>query len=187
MKWRAMRAGSTVRAQRAILSRLRPLKLAVRSHDVHSARSLAFTFFFAVFAAVARAKSTSACRLGTEGEFDPSLTVIDAVVLQSTFPGPPSKLPESRAYSEALMEATATLVVLKSWKGHFRPGDNVKVAQPSLFGGCCLRNSLPVGGHFIIFAHQDLEPLEVTESSVTDSSAPGCVAQELDALTGQGQ
>jgi len=164
-----------------------PLKLTARSHEVRAASYLILTLLSLGFSELAPAQSTSQCRLDTEAEFDRALTIIDSVVVASTFPGPPPKLPGSPEYYRALMGATATVVVLKSWKGRFRPGESVKIAQPSIMGGCCMRDTLPVGYHFIIFAWQEAEPLEITGLSVADSIESECTMQELDAITGHGQ
>jgi hypothetical protein len=129
----------------------------------------------------AQAEIDAGCPHGGKTRFDYSSAIILGRVLASTFPGSPSA-PETPSSIKALMDATATLVVLKSWKGRYHPGDYVRVAQPQLMGGCCIRYSLPVGSQFLIFARQESEPLEITEFSVIVLADASCEIAELDSL-----
>jgi hypothetical protein len=112
-----------------------------------------------------------------------SNTVILVRVLESTFPGPPSSTDTRDGYFHALGDATAAVVVLRSWKGQLTSGARVQITQRQLMGGCCLRASLPSNQKFLIFAQQRVSPLEVTEDSVLDMRDALCKTSRLDSLS----
>jgi hypothetical protein len=111
-------------------------------------------------------------------------TVALVHVVQSTFPGP-LPLPPVRTADEErkIMSATAKVLVLKSWRGHFPLGTYVDISNFGMcFGSGCDFSSLPVGDDFVVFSTQDVGPIIGMTSYFIEKYDARCVIEVLDKL-----
>jgi hypothetical protein len=144
------------------------------------ASSWTLTLLLVLLFEVARAGTGTGCPPQRQSKIDNLSAVFLALVLESTFPGVPATADKKSSYARALLNATATVIVLKSWKGRYELGKHVRVAQPQIMAGCCMRYSLPVGKQFLIYAGAESEPIEVTEATAVDLADAACEIAELD-------
>jgi hypothetical protein len=85
--------------------------------------------------------------------------------------------------------ATAKVLVLKSWRGHFAPGTYVNISNvaPCFGFGCDSFSSLPIGDDFVVFSTQDVEPILGLGSTFIEKYDAHCVIEVLNMLAAKGE
>jgi hypothetical protein len=78
-------------------------------------------------------------------------------VLESTYPSPPSKR-DSESFSR-LWDATAKLLVLRSWKGPFLAGSTISASGKDPCFGPCVPYQFQVGQEVVVFLYEEGEPV----------------------------
>jgi hypothetical protein len=126
----------------------------------------------AAFLVVTAALSSTAIAgsdVQVDSAFSSSPIVVLVQVRESTFP----KAYHSIEDEIKSGDASATLLVIASWKGPYRAGATLRAVQPLICGGYpCLTYPFQVGEIVLVFAGEYGEPI---------SPGPGAVVQEPEA------
>ena len=121
----------------------RPLNFTVRSPPVSRARLFAFTLTLSVTANAAPGEASLAV------QFDAAPIVVLAQVEESSFP----KAYHSVDDEDRFRDASATLLVITSWKGPYHSGATIRAVQPQICTGYrCLTYPFQVGEIVVVFA-----------------------------------
>ncbi len=155
-----MRARTIVHAQRAFRGGGRPLKLIVRSPLMYFVRLLALGFVSGATVAATPVNHSLAA------QFDRARTVILVQVQESTFP---------KAYSSfkdelSSHDASAVLLVIRSWKGSHHAGTTIRAIQPQFCGGYpCHNYPFQVGETLLVYDSEWGESLENLHVETADA------------------
>jgi hypothetical protein len=107
--------------------------------------------------------------------YDDAKAVILVQVISSTYPLEGDVL--------ARADASASVVVMRSWKGPLAAGTSLQVGTQRLVcGGLCIPYRFLAGQKVLIFAAELNEPIYVDASNVLDGPAAKAATADLDTL-----
>jgi hypothetical protein len=104
-------------------------------------------------------------------------TIVLVRVVESTFPA------AIHSGVDVSQDASATVLVLKSWKGPFQTGRSLHVVPPGYcFGSSCLPYPLRPGEELLIFDGRTVDPIFALQSFVYRAADSKVSIAALDAL-----